>query len=73
MIVRQARLPLHFPLGDAGDPKDRRELEAQAEAKILKQVVDAGWEPIPGTLEITWTPGNAIGYATVMAQKEGDE
>lgn len=69
MIVHPFRLPMHFPLGEAGDEKDRRLLEEQAEVKILKQVKDAGWEPIPGTFGTHWKPGRAVGEATVLASK----
>lgn len=69
MIVQSFRLAMHFPLGEAGAGQDRNDLEQQAEVKILRQVRDAGWEPILGTFAVRWESGRAVGEATVLASK----
>jgi hypothetical protein len=73
MVIHQFRMPIMFPLGERGSEADRKDLEQRAEVKMMTQIFDQRYRPLVETFTVKWSSGRALGEATMMGEKEGDE
>lgn len=62
-------LTMVFPMGRAGDPRARARLEKEAVEKIVEDVKQEGYVPVPETIVVRWST-EYQGTVTVMGTKE---